>query len=48
MQFIEAKDRNLWENAILNGFSLFRSLTENNGGKIYFDMQNQSAIYQSV
>lgn len=35
-----------WEKAILIGYSLFRELAKNNGGKIYFDMLNQSAIYE--
>lgn len=35
-----------WENAILIGYSLFRELAKNNGGKVHFNMVNQSAIYE--
>lgn len=34
-----------WEKAILTGYSLFRELAINNGGKIRFDMTNRSAVY---
>lgn len=36
-----------WEKAILTGYSLFRELVKNNGGKIHFDMLRQSAVYES-
>lgn len=34
-----------WEEAILLGYSLFRSLVENNGGKIEFDMRKRKAQF---
>jgi hypothetical protein len=36
-----------WENAILNGYSLFHDLAKNNGGKIHFDMLQKSAVYEN-
>ena len=34
-----------WEKAILLGYSLFRSLVKNNGGRIMFDMINRKATF---
>ncbi len=36
-----------WEKAILKGYSLFRELIINNGGKIHFDMLRRSAVYEN-
>jgi MazG C-terminal domain len=44
---VSIKSRKDWENAILMGYSLFRELVKHNGGKIHFDMLNQSAIYEN-
>ncbi|MBX7141129.1 MAG: hypothetical protein K1X63_08635 [Chitinophagales bacterium] len=44
---VTSKSKKDWENAILKGYSLFRELVKNNGGKIHFDMLKQSAIYEN-
>ncbi|MCY4561855.1 MAG: nucleotide pyrophosphohydrolase [Flavobacteriaceae bacterium] len=36
-----------WEKAIFLGYSLFRSLVENNGGRISFDMINKTGTFSS-
>lgn len=36
-----------WEKAILLGYSLFRSLVENNGGRISFDMINKTGTFST-
>lgn len=43
---VTVRSKNDWENAILKGYSLFRDLVKNNGGKIHFDMFNCSAVYE--
>ena len=44
---VTARSKKDWENAILTGYSLFRDLAQNNGGKIHFNMVNQSAVYEN-
>lgn len=44
---VSVRSKKEWENAILKGYSLFRMLIENNGGKIHFDMLNQTANYEN-
>ncbi len=44
---VSVKSKKEWENAILKGYSLFRELVKNNGGRIHFDMLKQSAIYEN-
>lgn len=44
---VAIKTKKEWEKAILQGYSLFRELVKNNGGKIHFDMLSQSAIYEN-
>jgi hypothetical protein len=44
---VRIKSKKDWETAILMGYSLFRDLVKNNGGKIHFNMINQSAIYEN-
>lgn len=44
---VNVKSKKDWENAILKGYSLFRDLVKNNGGKIHFNMSEQSAIYEN-
>ena len=36
-----------WEKAILLGYSLFRSLVKNNGGRISFDMINKTGTFST-
>lgn len=43
---VRARSKNDWQKAILIGYSLFRQLVNNQGGKVHFDMYNRSAIYQ--
>ncbi len=44
---VTIKSKKDWEKAIIDGYSLFRELMKNNGGKIHFDMVRQSAIYEN-
>jgi len=44
---VAVKSKKEWENAILQGYSLFRELVKHNGGKIHFDMLKQSATYEN-
>jgi hypothetical protein len=44
---VATRSKKDWENAILKGYSLFRELVKNNGGKIHFDMIKQSAIFEN-
>jgi len=44
---VSIRSKNDWQNAILKGYALFLSLIENNGGKIHFNMETKSAIYES-
>ncbi|HMK16853.1 MAG TPA: hypothetical protein VK492_01530 [Chitinophagaceae bacterium] len=44
---VAAKSKKEWQSAILKGYSLFRDLVKNNGGKIHFDMLNKSAIFEN-
>jgi len=43
---VSVRSKKDWENAILTGYSLFRELQKNNGGKIHFNMLNKTAIYE--
>jgi len=43
---VAVKSKKEWENAILQGYSLFRELVKNSGGKIHFDMLNGTALYE--
>lgn len=45
---VSARSKEDWEKAILTGYSLFRDLVKNDGGKIYFNMPNRTAIYQQL
>ncbi|HSZ85825.1 MAG TPA: hypothetical protein VK787_07325 [Puia sp.] len=44
---VNVRSKKDWENAILKGYSLFRDLVKNNGGKVHFDMLKQSAIFEN-
>ena len=44
---VAVKSKKEWENAILQGYSLFHELVKHNGGKIHFDMLKQSATYEN-
>lgn len=44
---VNVKSKQDWERAILQGYSLFRELVKNNGGKVHFDMINQTAVYEN-
>jgi hypothetical protein len=44
---VSVRSKKEWENAIIKGYSLFRELVKHDGGKIHFDMLNQSAIYEN-
>jgi hypothetical protein len=43
---VNIRSKKEWENAILKGYSLFRNLLLHNGGKIYFDMNKRTAVYE--
>ena len=43
---VSARSKQEWKRAILTGYSLFRDLVNNDGGKVHFDMNNRSAIYE--
>lgn len=43
---VSKKSKKNWENAILTGYQLFRDLVKNNGGRVHFDMDLQTAIYE--
>jgi hypothetical protein len=43
---VSARSKQEWERAILTGYSLFRDLVNNDGGKVHFDMNNRAAIYE--
>jgi hypothetical protein len=43
---VSARSKKDWESAILKGYSLFRDLTKNCGGKVHFDMLNKTALYE--
>lgn len=43
---VSARSKQDWEKAILTGYSLFRDLVNNDGGKVHFDMNTRSAIYE--
>lgn len=43
---VSTKSKQDWEKAILTGYSLFRDLVNNEGGKIHFDMNNGSATFE--
>lgn len=42
---VRVKTEKDWENAILKGYSLFKKLVANRGGKIEFNLGNRNAIY---
>ena len=44
---VSSKSKKEWQKAILTGYSLFRQLVENNGGKIHFNMLDQAASYKN-
>ena len=44
---VSIRSKKEWEGAILTGYSLFRDLVKNNGGKVHFDMLTQSAIFEN-
>ncbi|XOV93444.1 MAG: nucleotide pyrophosphohydrolase [Bacteroidota bacterium] len=43
---VSIRSKQEWETAILTGYSLFRNLVNNDGGKVYFDMNTRTAIYE--
>ncbi len=43
---VGVRSKKEWESAILKGYSLFRDLTNHNGGKVHFDMLNKTALYE--
>jgi hypothetical protein len=44
---VAVRSKHEWEKTIIKGYSLFRDLMKNNGGKVHFDMIKQTAIYES-
>lgn len=42
---VSIRTENDWERAIILGYSLFRDLIENNGGKIHFNLTNRTAQF---
>lgn len=44
---VSVRSKKEWEIAILKGYSLFRELIKNNGGKIQFNMLTQAAFYEN-
>ena|SRR5258706_4038850 len=44
---VSVRSKKDWESAILKGYSLFRDLVKNSGGRIHFDMLKQSAVYEN-
>lgn len=42
---VRSKTETEWENAILKGYQLFKSLVANRGGRIEFFKENRNAIY---
>jgi len=44
---VSIRSKQEWEIAILTGYSLFRNLARNNGGKIHFDMNEGLAIFEA-
>ncbi len=45
---VRVRSKKDWKNAILMGFDLFRKLKKYNGGKVHFDMVNQSAEFEQI
>lgn len=43
---VSVRSKRDWEEAILTGYSLFRNLLNNDGGKVHFDMNTRSAVYE--
>lgn len=43
---VSARSKQDWEKAILTGYSLFRELVDHDGGKVRFDMNTRSAVYE--
>lgn len=43
---VSVRSKQEWEKAILTGYSLFRDLVNNDGGKVLFDMNTRSAVYK--
>lgn len=44
---VSIRSKEDWERAILLGYSLFRSLVKNNGGRIHFDMNNKKGAFST-
>jgi hypothetical protein len=42
---VHKRSKKDWESAILTGYSLFRELTKNDGGKVHFNMLHRSAVF---
>lgn len=43
---VNVRSKKEWESAILRGYSLFRELSKNNGGRVHFNMLNKTAFYE--
>jgi MazG C-terminal domain len=43
---VSVRSKQDWEKAILTGYSLFRNLVSNDGGKIHFNMNTRTANYE--
>jgi len=43
---VNIRTREDWQEAILRAYSLFRSLVDNDGGKIHFDMNKRLSVYE--
>lgn len=43
---VSVKSKKEWEEAIQKGYSVFRELIKNNGGKVHFDMLKKSVTYE--
>ncbi len=44
---VAVKSKKEWQNTILIGYSLFRELVKNGGGKIHFNMIEKAAIFEA-
>jgi MazG C-terminal domain len=44
---VSIRTKREWKNAISKGYFLFNLLVDNNGGKIHFDMINQTASFKT-
>lgn len=45
---VSARSKQDWERAILTGYSLFRDLVNNDGGKVHFDTNARLAFYEKI